>query len=262
MSPLAFKKKKGQNKPISMVTCYDTWSAKILSETEIDMLLVGDSLAMIVYGHDSTLPVEISTMALHTEAVRRGASKKFIVSDIPFMGLHKGLSIAMSNIECLMKRGANAVKIEGAFGNEEVIERAICAGVPIMGHLGLTPQSIHQLGGFKVQGKDSKGRSKIIEEAKLLETLGCFALVLECVPAGLAKEITLELKIPTIGIGAGPDVDGQVLVLHDLLGMQKDFSPKFLRRYLNGYELVLKSVSQLDQDIKSKRYPSGTEYYG
>ena len=261
MSPATFKEKKEQGRPISMVTCYDTWSAKILSETEIDILLVGDSLAMVVYGHDSTLPVEVSTMALHTEAVRRGASKKFIVADMPFMGIHKGIDVAMGNIECLMKKGANAVKVEGAFGNEEVIKRAIWAGVPIMGHLGLTPQSIHQFGGFKIQGKDSKGRNKVMEQAKLLEDLGCFALVLECVPSDLAREIALTLKIPIIGIGAGKDVDGQVLVLHDFLGMQKDFMPKFLRRYLNGYELILNSVSQLDQDIKTKKYPNDKESY-
>ena len=261
MSPFIFREKKQKKHKISMVTCYDTWSAKILSKTDIDILLVGDSLAMVVYGHDSTLPVNISTMALHTEAVKKGANQKFITVDMPFMSLHKSLSIAMQNIECLMKAGANAIKIEGAFGNEKVIQRTLQAGVPVMGHLGLTPQSINQLGGFKVQGKTLNEKDDIIKQAKLLEGLGCFAIVLECIPHSLAKEITSMLKIPTIGIGAGIDVDGQVLVLQDLLGMDESFAPKYLRKYLNGHSLLTKAISQFDKDVKNGKYPNEKERY-
>ena len=261
MSPSIFKDKKRKNKKISMVTCYDAWSAKILDKTDIDILLVGDSLTMVVYGHDSTLPANIPTMALHTAAVKRGSGQKFITVDMPFMSLHKGVSTAMQNIECLMKAGANAIKIEGAFGNEKVIQRSLQAGVPVMGHLGLTPQSINHLGGFKVQGKTSHEKNIIIEQAKLLETLGCFAIVLECVPSSLAKEVTSILEIPTIGIGAGVDVDGQVLVLQDLLGMDESFNPKYLRKYLTGYDLLHKALSQFDKDVKTGKYPNEEEMY-
>ena len=261
MSPSIFKEKKRKNQKISMVTCYDAWSAKILNKTDIDILLVGDSLAMVIYGHDSTLPANISTMALHTAAVKRGSGQKFITVDMPFMSLHKGLSTAMQNIERLIKAGANAIKIEGAFGNEQVIQRSLQAGVPVMGHLGLTPQCINQLGGFKVQGKTPNEQACIIEQAKLLEDLGCFAIVLECIPSTLAKEITSVLKIPTIGIGAGADVDGQVLVLQDLLGMDESFNPKYLRKYLNGYGLFSKAVSQFDKDVKEGKYPNEDEKY-
>ena len=252
---------KDRKQPISMVTCYDAWSARILSQTDIDMILVGDSLAMVIYGHDSTLPIDTNTMALHTQAVKKGAGDKFIVTDLPFMSIHKGLGVAMNNVEQLVKAGAMAVKIEGAFGNEEVIRRIIQSGVPVMGHLGLTPQSIHHFGGFKVQGRTSNEKQHIKEQVKILEGLGCFAIVLECIPRNLAKEITAQCTIPTIGIGAGQGVDGQVLVLHDLLGMHKDFHPKFLRTYLKGYDLLFQAVCQFDQDVKSKKYPSDAECY-
>ena len=261
MSPLVFKDKKQKKHKISMVTCYDAWSAKILSQTDIDILLVGDSLAMVIYGHESTLPVENSTMVLHTQAVRRGASQKFIVVDMPFMSVHKGLGIAMQNVEYLIKAGANAIKVEGAFGNEQVIQKALQAGVPVMGHLGLTPQSINHIGGFHVQGKSPIEKKYILDQAKLLEKLGCFAIVLECIPASLAKQITDMIQIPTIGIGAGQSVDGQVLVLQDLLGLNKDFTPKYLRTYLNGYDLLFEAVCQFDKDVKEEKYPNKNETY-
>ncbi len=261
MSPLTFKDKKNKKQKISMISCYDTWSAKILSKTNIDILLVGDSLAMVIYGHDSTLPADVSTMVLHTQAVKKGANKKFIIADMPFMGVHKGLYRSMQNIERLIKAGANAVKIEGCFGIELVIQKAVQAGVPVMGHLGLTPQFINQIGGFKVQGTTLTERESIIEQAKQLENLGCFAVVLECVPASLAKTVTSLLKIPTIGIGAGGDVDGQVLVLHDLLGVNKDFVPQYLRTYMKGHDLILQAVAQFDQDVKNKKYPDHNEKY-
>lgn len=261
MSIEALKEKKNKKQKISMVTCYEAWSAHILKDTPIDMLLVGDSLAMVLYGHDSTLPADMDTMVRHTEAVSRCADKKFVVADMPFMSLHKGFVVAMHNIERFMQAGANAVKIEGVLGNERVIEKAQQAGVPIMGHLGLTPQSIHQLGGFKVQGQTPDARQTLIKQAKLLEDLGCFAIVLECIPYNLAEQITHALKIPTIGIGAGPNVDGQVLVLHDLLGMHKDFKPKFLKTYLNGHDLISKAVCQFDKEVKNKKYPTKKESY-
>ena len=189
--------------PISMVTCYDSWSAALIAETDIDCVLVGDSLAMVVYGHDTTLPVDIDTMAAHTAAVHRGMPKKFLIGDMPFLSYRKGLEIAMSNVGKLMNAGANAVKLEGANGNVELVRHIVESGVPVMGHLGLIPQSVHQLGGFKVQARDEEEAAALMEQALALERAACFALVLEAVPATVGAEVTGALEIPTIGIGAG-----------------------------------------------------------
>ncbi len=256
-----FQEFKGLGQKISMVTCYDFAFAKILDQSAVDCILVGDSVAMVVHGHKTTLAASTEMMRLHIDSVSRGAPSKFIVGDLPFLSYRKGLSANMNNVETLMKAGAHALKLEGADGNLQLIRHCVNSGVPIMGHLGLTPQSIHKLGGFKVQGKIPSEYERIIAEAKQLEDAGCFAVVLECVPAPLGKEISEALQIPTIGIGAGADCDGQVLVLHDLLGIQNDFKPKFLRTYFEGAELMGKALNSFHQDVRDKKFPSASESY-
>ncbi len=256
-----FKEKKQLQEKISMVTCYDHWSARLIAESSIDCVLVGDSLAMVMHGHSTTLPADVELMALHTAAVARGLGDKFLISDLPFLSYRKSLSQAVEAVERLMKAGAHAVKLEGADGNEDLIAHLHQSGVPVMGHIGLTPQSIHQLGGYKVQGREDEQARALLRQAKHLEQAGCFALVLECLPQDLAQTITLELSIPTIGIGAGPHTDGQVLVLHDLLGLNSGFKPKFLRQYLTGQDLVLKALNHYHQDVLSQDFPGPAESY-
>ena len=245
-----------------MVTCYDAWSAKILNQTDIDCILVGDSLAVVMHGFESTVHATIEMMVLHTAAVARGAPDKFIIADMPFMSCSKGIDHALDAVQQLMQAGANAVKIEGADHQLPVVERIVEAGVPVMGHLGLTPQSIHNLGGHRVQGKNQESGEKIMKQAALLEQAGCFAIVLECVPNKLGDCVSRSLAVPTIGIGAGPHTDGQVLVLQDLLGADPEFSPKFLRRYSNIHEVVSGSVQNFHQDVTEKAFPSREESYG
>lgn len=257
-----FKKRKSSGTPISMVTCYDAWSAKILDETEIDCLLVGDSLAVVMHGFDSTVHATIEMMELHVAAVARGSKNKFIVADMPFLSCSQGLQPAMAAVQRLMQAGAHAVKIEGAEHQLPIIQQIVEAGVPVMGHLGLTPQSIHNLGGHRVQGKDPATHQRIIKASKALEDAGCFALVLECVPNKLGDCVSKSIGIPTIGIGAGPLTDGQVLVLQDLIGSDPTFTPKFLRRYADSHALVGQSVQQFHQDVVSHDFPAPTESYG
>ena len=257
----SFVDKKRKGVPISMVTCYDSWSAALIAETDIDCVLVGDSLAMVVYGHDTTLPVDIDTMAAHTAAVHRGMPKKFLIGDMPFLSHRKGLEIAMSNVGKLMNAGANAVKLEGANGNVELVRHIVESGIPVIGHLGLTPQSIHQLGGFKVQARDEEAAAALMEQALALERAGCFALVLEAVPATVGAEVTRALEIPTIGIGAGPDVGGQVLVLQDLLGVNTAFRPKFVRTWMDGAKLIQEALQAYHNDVTSGAFPNPQESY-
>ncbi len=193
-----------------MITCYDYSFARIAAESNIDCLLVGDSLSMTMHGHKTTLNASVNMMALHTAAVVRGAADKLVIGDLPFMSYRKSLTANMTGVEKIMKAGAHAVKLEGASGNLELVRHMVDSGVPVMGHLGLTPQSVNQLGGFKVQGRDEKAQKRIMEQALRLQDAGAFSIVLECVPSKLAQEITKALEIPTIGIGAGPDCDGQV----------------------------------------------------
>jgi 3-methyl-2-oxobutanoate hydroxymethyltransferase len=261
MTILDFQTKKQKHEKISMITCYDYTFARILDDTPIDVLLVGDSLAMVMHGHNTTLNASVEMMALHTAAVVRGAPKKFIVADLPFMSYRKGLSENMTAIETIMKTGPQAVKLEGAAGNLELVRHCVDSGVPVMGHLGLTPQSVHQLGGFRVQGRDEKAHALIREQALQLQQAGCFSIVLECVPSALAKEISLALDIPTIGIGAGAGCDGQVLVLQDMLGMNSAFTPKFLRKYFNGVEELKKSFTQYHADVTAGTFPNEKESY-
>ncbi|MCZ6673665.1 MAG: 3-methyl-2-oxobutanoate hydroxymethyltransferase [Verrucomicrobia bacterium] len=260
-SVLEFQSKKAQGEPISMVTCYDTWSAKIINDSAIDCILIGDSASMVMHGHPSTVHAHVDMMSAHVQAVSRGAPNKFLIGDIPFLAHRKGFEPLMNTVEILMKAGANSVKLEGARGHLEEISHIVESGVPVMGHLGLTPQSVNQLGGFKVQGKGEETARQIFEDAKALEQAGCFSMVLECIPAPLALEITDALSIPTIGIGSGPDTSGQVLVLQDMLGMDPGFQPKFVRRYLDGYQLIKDAVNHFDADVKAGNFPVKKESF-
>ncbi len=260
-SVLDFQEKKNAKQKISMLTCYDYTFARIAAASQIDCLLVGDSLAMTMHGHKTTLDVSVSLMALHTRAVIAGAGDKFVVSDLPFLSYRKDLTANVSAAEEVMKAGAHALKLEGADGNLELIRHLVDSGVPVMGHLGLTPQSIHQLGGFKVQGRTEQAQNKIKDQALKLQDAGCFGLVLECVPAHLAQNITSSLEIPTIGIGAGPDCDGQVLVLQDMLGLNHGFQPKFLKTYLKGFDTIQNAFDQYHKEVSERTFPSDKESY-
>lgn len=256
-----FKNKKEQKQKISMITCYDFSFAQLVSQTNIDCILVGDSAAMTMHGYDTTLNIDTHVMALHIAAVKKGAPQKFIIGDMPFLSFRKSLNQNMSAVETLMKAGSQAIKLEGADGNIKLVHHIVQSGVPVMGHLGLTPQSIHQLGGFKVQGKEEQVANKIIEQAQKLQDAGCFSIVLECVPSKLAKKITDELHIPTIGIGAGVDCDGQVLVLQDMLGMNPNFNPKFVKKYLDGANLIKNAVNDFHDEVVAKKFPTAKESY-
>ncbi len=258
---LDFEKMKKEGQKISMVTCYDYWSAKIISQTHIDCILVGDSLAMVMHGFPSTLSATTEMMTMHTAAVSRGAKEKFIVADMPFLSFRKGRASALDCVDSLMKAGAQAVKLEGVWGHEDVIQAIVQSGVPVMGHLGLTPQSIHSLGGYKVQAREKEAADDLLRQAKKLVELGAFALVLECIPKNLAAEITHEIPIPTIGIGAGLDTDGQVLVLQDLLGMNGEFKPKFLKHFAETGKSIENSLNQYHTEVRQKLFPTEKEAY-
>ena len=261
MTAPEFISRKEQGKPISMITCYDSWSAAIIAETDMDCILVGDSASMVMHGYESTIHATIEMMAAHTAAVRRGAPHAFIIGDMPFLSNRVSRDIVLQNVRQLMQAGANAVKIEGAKGNLDSISHIVDSGVPVMGHLGLTPQAVNQFGGYRVQGKEEQARRVLINEALQLEKAGCFAIVLECVPAALGEEIAESLIIPIIGIGAGNGVDGQVLVLQDMLGMGTGKDPKFVRRYLEGAKLIREALNQYHQDVTTKTFPSKKESY-
>lgn len=256
-----FALKKNNNEPISMITCYDYWSAVIINETEIDAVLVGDSAAMVMHGFDTTVNAEVEMMAYHLAAVKRGIKDKFLIVDLPFLAHRKSDQYAMEIVDKYLKLGANAVKIEGAGSNLKIINHIVESGVPVMGHIGLTPQSVNSIGGFLVQGKNDETAKQLIEDAKALENAGCFSIVLELIPAQLAKQITELINISTIGIGAGSQTSGQILVLQDLLGLSKSFNPKFLRKYLNGFELIKTALNNYDQDVKKKLFPGEKESY-
>jgi 3-methyl-2-oxobutanoate hydroxymethyltransferase len=256
-----FLRAKIEGRRVSMVTCYDYTFARLLSRSAIDGLLVGDSVAMVMHGHPSTLSASVDLMRLHTEAVVRGATGKFIIADLPFLSFRKGLAAALDSASVLMTAGAHAVKLEGVYGHEDVIERLVQSGIPVMGHLGLQPQSIHSYGGFRVQGRSGDSARDIVRQASALEQLGAFAIVIECVPEHLAQEITNVLRIPTIGIGAGAGCDGQILVLQDLLGMSMDFHPKFARPFLDGAGGVLDALARFDEAVKAGTFPAGEESY-
>ena len=241
---------------IGMLTAYDYPSAKAADSAGADILLVGDSLGMVVLGYPDTLSVTVDDMIHHTRAVARGASRALIVGDMPYLSYHVSAEETLKNAARFIQAGAHAVKIEGGKPSRvKAVETLIDAEIPVMGHIGLTPQSVNALGGFKVQGKGTEEARRLISEAKELESAGCFALVLECVPTELAAFITERLSIPTIGIGAGPSCDGQVLVFHDVLGMYDGMKPKFVRRYAELGEEMTKALAAYLDDVRSGRFP-------
>lgn len=260
-SILDFQKMKNQNERISMLTCYDYSSARIVAASKVNCILVGDSVAMTMHGQGSTLGATPELMALHVEAVRKGAPEKFIVGDMPFLAHRGSLDRTLEAVRLIMKAGAQAVKIEGVDGSEDVIRHIVQSGVPVMGHLGLTPQSVHQIGGFKVQATEANAAEILLEQARRLENCGVFAVVLECVPTEVANRVTAQLRIPTIGIGAGNGCSGQVLVMQDMLGINVDFHPKFVRKYLDGFTVLKEAFDHFDRDVKSGEFPTKKESY-
>ncbi len=256
-----FRQKKKKGERISLITCYDYWSATIINETPIDAVLVGDSLSMVMHGFQSTVYADVEMMAIHVAAVARGLKDIFIIADLPFLAHRKGVGYMMKSVDKLMKAGAHAVKIEGGAEVQAEVCHIVQSGVPVMGHLGLTPQSVNLLGGHKLQATRPESAQTLLHNARLLTEAGVFALVLEMVPATLAREVTAQVPVPVIGIGAGPHTDGQVLVLHDMLGLSKDFAPRFLRKYLNGFDQIKQAIIQYDADVKSGNFPSKNESY-
>ena len=253
---------KNSNEKISMLTAYDYTLAKIIDGAGIDVILVGDSASNVMAGHETTLPITLNEMIYHASSVVRAVKRALVVVDMPF-GTYQGNSLeALSSAIRIMKEtGGHSVKLEGGSEIIESVDRIISAGIPVMGHLGLTPQSIYKFGTYTVRAKEDKEAEKLINDAKLLEKSGCFALVLEKVPAELAAKVSKEVNIPVIGIGAGNEVDGQVLVLHDMLGMNHEFNPRFLRRYLNLYDDITNAVQNYIVDVKSKDFPNSHEQY-
>jgi 3-methyl-2-oxobutanoate hydroxymethyltransferase len=262
MNIFDFQKKKNAGEKITMVTCYDYTSAVLVDKSAVDCILVGDSLAMTMHGFETTVNATTDMMALHTAAVARGAKDKFIVGDLPFLAYRKSLSDNIDAVHKIMQAGAQAVKLEGSAGNAGFIQHLAESGVPVMGHIGLTPQFVNQLGGYHVQGKTDESAKRLKEEARALQRAGCFALVLECVPTPLAAEITRDLKIATIGIGAGPETDGQVLVFQDLLGLNTDFRPKFVKNFLNGADLVTGALNAYHHAVKERTFPDAEHSFG
>ncbi len=253
---------KERGEKISMLTAYDYSMAKILDEARIDVLLVGDSASNVMAGHMTTLPITLDQMIYHASSVVRAIYRALVVVDLPF-GSYQGNSKEALNsaIRIMKESGAHAIKMEGGFEILESVKRILSAGVPVMGHLGLTPQSIYKFGTFEVRAKEEAEAEKLLEDAQILAEAGCFAIVLEKIPAKLAAQVAQTVKIPVIGIGAGQHVDGQVLVLHDLLGITKEFSPRFLRRYMNLYDDILKAVSLYIEDVKLMDFPNEKEQY-
>jgi 3-methyl-2-oxobutanoate hydroxymethyltransferase len=256
-----FLHSKTEKRKLSMVTCYDYTFARLLSTTAIDAILVGDSAAMVVYGHPSTLSANIDMIRVLTEAVARGAGNKMVVADMPFLSYRKGVPAALDAAQVLMSAGAHAVKLEGVEGHEDVIRRMTQSGIPVMGHLGLQPQSVNAYGGYRIQGRTEDAARRILHEACTLQKLGVFAVVLECIPSTLAEAVTAALRIPTIGIGAGAGCDGQILVLQDLLGLNLDMKPKFVRCFGQGARCIQGAIADFDQAVKSGSFPADEESY-
>lgn len=248
--------------PIAMLTSYDYSLAKIVDEAGIDVILVGDSASNVMAGHETTLPITLDQMIYHASSVVRAVQRALVVVDLPF-GSYQGNSkeALNSTIRIMKESGAHAVKMEGGVEVKESILRIVGAGVPVMGHLGLTPQSIYKFGTYTVRATTDAEASKLLSDAKVLEEAGCFAIVLEKIPAKLAQQVSKSIKIPVIGIGAGGNVDGQVLVLHDMLGINKDFKPRFLRRYLNLFDDIKSAVGNYVNDVKSSDFPNDNEQY-
>ena len=245
-----------------MLTAYDFSFAKILDESGIEIILVGDSASNVIAGHETTLPITLEQMIYHASSVVRACKRSLVVVDLPF-GTYQGNSKKALNsaIEIMKKSGAHAVKLEGGSEVKDSISRIISSGIPVMAHLGLTPQSIYKFGTYNVRAKDKKEAEKLIEDAIMIEKIGCFAVVLEKIPNKIAEQVSKKIKIPTIGIGAGNNVDGQVLVLHDLLGITHEFNPRFLRRYMNLYQDIKSAVKHYIKDVKNQDFPNQQEQY-
>ncbi|PQJ11284.1 3-methyl-2-oxobutanoate hydroxymethyltransferase [Flavipsychrobacter stenotrophus] len=253
---------KDHGEKISMLTAYDFSMAKILDDAGIDVLLVGDSASNVMAGHETTLPITLDQMIYHAQSVIRACQRCLVIVDLPF-GSYQGNSKEALNsaIRIMKEAGAHAIKLEGGEEVAESIKRIVGAGVPVMGHLGLTPQSIYKFGTYSVRAKEEEEAEILIHNAKILQDAGCFSLVLEKIPAALGEAVAKELRIPVIGIGAGGGVDGQVLVMHDMLGITKNFSPRFLRRYLNLYDEISEATRNYIKDVKSKDFPNDKEQY-
>lgn len=253
-------KKNGEK--ISMLTAYDYTMAKIVDGAGVDVILVGDSASNVMAGHETTLPITLDQMIYHASSVVRAIDRALVVVDLPFGSYQSDPKEALrSAIRIMKESGAHAVKMEGGKEIKESIKRILNAGIPVMGHLGLTPQSIYKFGTYTVRAKEEEEANKLIKDAKLLEKIGCFAVVLEKIPANLAKQVAENISIPVIGIGAGNGVDGQVLVLHDMIGMTHEFNPRFLRRYMNLYEDMTKAITKYVTDVKDRDFPSDKEQY-
>ncbi len=252
-----FMKKKAEGKKITMLTAYDYPFAQIVDEAGVDAILVGDSLGMVVQGLENTLPVSMDEMIYHTKLVTRAVKDAMVLGDMPFMSYQTGVADAVRNAGRFLKEaGAAAIKLEGGAEVAEQIRAMTRSDIPVMAHIGLTPQSIHRMGGYKVQGKTEEAANRLIEEARIVEDAGAFSLLLEAIPMALAERITAELSIPTIGIGAGPHCDGQVLVLHDVIGLFERFVPKFVKRYANLKESALKAVREYREEVEKGIFPS------
>ena len=257
----AIRARKGDGTPLVMVTAYDTPSARIADDAGVDIILVGDSVAMVVLGYEDTLSVTIDDMVHHTAAVARAKPKAMVVADMPWMSYHVSREETVRNAARLLRAGASAVKLEGGRKRLDMIEAILDAEIPVMGHLGLTPQSVNMMGGFKVQAKEFDAARALLDDAVALAETGCFSIVLECVPDAVATTVTEAVPVPTIGIGAGASCDGQVLVFHDLLGLNDGRRPKFVRRYADLRTDATAAVAEFADDVRSGRYPSEAETY-
>lgn len=257
-----FQEMKKRAEKIVMLTAYDAPTARLLNEVGVDGILVGDSVGNVLLGYENTIPVSVEEMLHHLKAVKRGNSRALLAVDMPYLSYELDPKEAVRNAGRLVKEGgAEAVKLEGGLATASVVKALLAANIPVMGHIGMTPQSVHKLGGYRVQGRGESGREKLITEAKVLEAAGCFAVVLECVPSAVAAEITEKLSIPTIGIGAGPSCDGQILVIHDLLGLSDGHVPRFVRKYETLREKMLSAVRKYRDDVRAGSFPSPEESY-
>lgn len=253
---------KQDGRKIVCLTAYDYTFARLVDSAGVDLILVGDSLGNVIQGHGTTLPVTLDDIIYHCRAVRRGLQRAHLVGDMPFMTYQISTEQALTNAARLMQEGGcQSVKLEGGRERAEAVSRMVGAGIPVMGHLGLTPQSIHQLGGHRVQGRDDESHTRILEDARILQEAGAYAIVLECVPEALGAEITASLDIPTIGIGAGADCDGQILVIQDVLGLLGDFQPRFVRRFANLGDAVIEALESYGDEVRAGSFPSARETY-
>ena len=256
-----FAAAKADRRKLALVTAYDAWTARLLADAPVDAVLVGDSAMMVMHGERDTIKATTGVIAWHTASVVRGAPALFVIADLPFLSVRQGVAYAAAQAGELMRAGARAVKVEGIRGHADVVQHLVESGVPVMGHLCLQPQSVHALGGYTVQGRAAAEAAQLREDAAALEAAGAFAVVLECVPQALAREVTAALRIPTIGIGAGAGCDGQILVLHDLLGFNPDFKPRFVRRFADGAALVRAGVARYAAAVRSGKFPAGKESF-